>query len=111
MVSLDDLFGDAHVAAVEEMALDGAQRLSDVRRLRWRAGDSITRGDGDRPSEAASAAAGLTSDAPGQREVRILTSRRACCRRQRAVGHAVKTQCQDVGPESDAACHSDRRTV
>lgn len=61
-MSLDDLFGDAHVTAVEEMALDGAQRLSDVRRLRWRAGDSITHGHGDRPMETADASARLVTD-------------------------------------------------
>ena len=68
VVSLDDLFGDEHVAAVEEMALDGAQLLSNVRRLRWRAGDSMTPNDGDANAEAATAAADHLANAavPGQ---------------------------------------------
>ena len=58
MVSLDDLFGDTRITSVEEMALDGAQRLSDVRRLRWRAGESITRSDWPRGVAADEAARG-----------------------------------------------------
>lgn len=43
MVRLSHVFGRRRVAAVEELALDGAQRLADVRRLRWKAGDALTR--------------------------------------------------------------------
>ena len=87
VVSLDDLLGDAHVTAVEEMALDGAQRLADVRRLRWRAGDSITHGGGDRPRETADAGAALVADYLSLGEVRDLALRWACSWRlwQRAV--------------------------
>lgn len=44
-VPLSDIFGKRRVAAVEELALDGAQRLADVKRLRWDAGESLTRDD------------------------------------------------------------------
>ena len=111
VVSLDDLFGDAHITAVEEMALDGAQRLSDVRRLRWRAGDSITHGDGDRPREAADAGAGLVADYLGPHplgEVRRRTLRWACSWLQ---GHKAMLSMIPVCPDKDVACPSGRRVA
>lgn len=37
------MFGSERVVSVVELALDGAQKLVDVNRLQWQAGDSITR--------------------------------------------------------------------
>ena len=44
-IPLKSVFGSDRVVFVEELALDGAQKLADVKRLQWQAGDPITRNE------------------------------------------------------------------
>ena len=85
---------------VEELALDGAQKLSQVKRLRWEAGDSLTRADWG--ADLGAAAGARQEPAPqqaGVREGRGLAQQRDGpleCHGRRCEGVAVQLEPMEI---------------
>ena len=74
------MFGSERLVSVVELALDGAQKLVDVKRLQWQAGDSITSEDWD------------TANAYGKDSVRVGLNAQSLGGGRRASGLAQQQQ-------------------